>query len=1025
DMWMAVHVASPRIWSRGLQKAWSTWGCRLCSQSSSSTQPSHHPRTQAEKAKRRQAREKAILSSVGYTYQNACVIWFKQSLYSHVFQTSSLLDTTLPFPQSYSPEYVEFGWYQWWEKQGFFSPEQHPHAVDKYFSLCIPPPNVTGTLHLGHALTVAIEDALARWRRMQGYKVLWLPGCDHAGIATQSVVERKLMREQGKCRQDYSREEFLKQVWRWKNQKGDEIYYQLRKLGASLDWSRACFTMDPETFFFFSKSVLNMHCFVFFLLCDSGLIYRSEGLVNWSCALESAISDIEVDSKELSGRTLLSVPGYEQKVEFGIMVTFAYPLEGQQGEVAVSTTRPETMLGDVAIAVHPDDPRYKNLHGKHCRHPFTERLLPIVTDSMVDMAFGTGAVKVTPAHDHTDFMLSQRHSLPSLTVIGGNGIMTSDCGQWLEGVKRFDARERVITALMERKLFRGKKEHPMSLPICSRSGDVIEPLLKKQWFVRCQEMSRKAVEEGDLQIIPHFYTKMWKSWLSNISDWCISRQLWWGHQIPAYRVTLENSKDTEEEQWVWGRSAAEARQRAAVKFGVNPDAITLTQDPDVLDTWFSSGLFPFAMLGWPQQTEDLKQFYPNSILETGSDLIFFWVARMVMLGRELTGQLPFKQVLFHSLVRDKYGRKMSKSLGNVIDPLDVISGVSLERLQEKVREGNLDPRESIVAMEAQKKDFPKGIPECGTDALRFALCSYKAQGEDISLSVSHVLSCRHFCNKMWQTVRFTLATLHDASLPTSLAETYPLSSMDRWICSRLHSTVQQCERGFESYELHTVTSALHSFWLHSLCDVYLVKRQVAASVLYHSVSISLALLSPFMPFLTEELWQRLLPYTDSDGTSRSLCVQPYPKTSQLEHWCFPKEEADFSLVEEVVRVARLLRAQCQLTKERPDCERTSSFYFPFYSNDVSIIYRLLMTLSLSVNLQNGINADKQRALLSQRREKLASKLNQALACTQKPNYTEKVPDKVRKDTENKVGTEENGQMHVTKNCTCHISHKMK
>uniref|UniRef100_A0A672LNP5 Valine--tRNA ligase, mitochondrial n=1 Tax=Sinocyclocheilus grahami TaxID=75366 RepID=A0A672LNP5_SINGR len=1023
-MWMAVHVASPRIWSRGLQKAWSTWGCRLCSQSSSSTQPSHHPRTQAEKAKRRQAREKAILSSVGYTYQNAY--------------------TTLPFPQSYSPEYVEFGWYQWWEKQGFFSPEQHskqPHAVDKYFSLCIPPPNVTGTLHLGHALTVAIEDALARWRRMQGYKVLWLPGCDHAGIATQSVVERKLMREQGKCRQDYSREEFLKQVWRWKNQKGDEIYYQLRKLGASLDWSRACFTMDPG----FSGAVTE----AFIRLCDSGLIYRSEGLVNWSCALESAISDIEVDSKELSGRTLLSVPGYEQKVEFGIMVTFAYPLEGQQGEVAVSTTRPETMLGDVAIAVHPDDPRYKNLHGKHCRHPFTERLLPIVTDSMVDMAFGTGAVKVTPAHDHTDFMLSQRHSLPSLTVIGGNGIMTSDCGQWLEGVKRFDARERVITALMERKLFRGKKEHPMSLPICSRSGDVIEPLLKKQWFVRCQEMSRKAVQVSErvLNVWLHQIEIVLICFMSCISppcsDWCISRQLWWGHQIPAYRVTLENSKDTEEvghyhksTSWVWGRSAAEARQRAAVKFGVNPDAITLTQDPDVLDTWFSSGLFPFAMLGWPQQTEDLKQFYPNSILETGSDLIFFWVARMVMLGRELTGQLPFKQVLFHSLVRDKYGRKMSKSLGNVIDPLDVISGVSLERLQEKVREGNLDPRESIVAMEAQKKDFPKGIPECGTDALRFALCSYKAQGEDISLSVSHVLSCRHFCNKMWQTVRFTLATLKWQKISLK-GETYPLSSMDRWICSRLHSTVQQCERGFESYELHTVTSALHSFWLHSLCDVYLEsikpvlkgegccseeqrdrERQVAASVLYHSVSISLALLSPFMPFLTEELWQRLLPYTDSDGTSRSLCVQPYPKTSQLEHWCFPKEEADFSLVEEVVRVARLLRAQCQLTKERPD-------YFPFYSNDVSIIYRLLMTLSLSVNLQNGINADKQRALLSQRREKLASKLNQALACTQKPNYTEKVPDKVRKDTENKVGTEENGQMHVTKNCTCHISHKMK
>uniref|UniRef100_A0A8C1J6J5 Valine--tRNA ligase, mitochondrial n=1 Tax=Cyprinus carpio TaxID=7962 RepID=A0A8C1J6J5_CYPCA len=809
-----------------------------------------------------------------------------------IIQMSSILDTTLPFPQSYSPEYVEFGWYQWWEKQGFFR-SCDAHAVDKYFSFCIPPPNVTGTLHLGHALTVAIEDALARWyhfNKLFDYNSVTL----HAS-AIHSVVERKLMREQGKCRRDYSREEFLKQVWRWKDEKGDEIYHQLRKLGASLDWNRACFTMDPG----FSSAVTE----AFVRLCDSGLIYRSEALVNWSCALESAISDIEWSSGSCLHLLIHwrdSVSGLFSSLCFSRCCLTFFVIFFSEGEVAVSTTRPETMLGDVAIAVHPDDPRYKDLHGKHCRHPFTECLLPIITDSMVDVTFGTGAVKVTPAHDHTDFLLSQRHSLPRLTVIGGDGTMTSDCGQWLEGVKRFDARERVITALMERKLFRGKKEHPMSLPICSRSGDVTEPLLKKQWFVRCQEMGRKAVQVSERAL---------NVWLHQVEiiDWCISRQLWWGHQIPAYRVTLENSKDTEE--WVWGRSAAEARQRAAVKFGVNPDAITLTQDPDVLDTWFSSGLFPFAMLGWPQQTEDLKQFYPNSILETGSDLIFFWVARMVMLGRELTGQLPFKQVLFHSLVRDKYGRKMSKSLGNVIDPLDVISGVSLERLQEKVREGNLDPRESVVAMEAQKKDFPKGIPECGTDALRFALCSYKAQGKSPSLE-SAVIKPYH--------------QLYPEFLTPS---TYPLSGMDRWICWRLYSTVQQCERGFQSYELHTVTSALHSFWLHSLCDVYLVNRekQVAVSVLYHCVSISLALLSPIMPFLTEELWQRLLPYADSDGTSRSLCVQPYPKTSQLEHWCFPKEEADFSLVQEVVRVARLLRAQCQLTKERPDCERTSSF----------------------------------------------------------------------------------------------------
>lgn len=875
--------------------------------SSCSSYSDSGPRPQAEKQRRRREREDAILSSQHTSAEDEAVSWSEKQRIAYTAHTppGAKKDTSLPFPPSYSPEYVESSWYQWWEREGFFRPEQHEqvsHSVDQTFSLCIPPPNVTGTLHLGHALTAAVEDALVRWRRMQGYRVLWVPGCDHAGIATQTVVERRLLREEGKRRQDLTREEFLQEVWKWKNEKGDEIYHQLRMLGASLDWSRACFTMDPG----FSRAVTA----AFVRLGDSGLIYRSEGLVNWSCALESAISDIEVDSMQLSGQTTLSVPGYENQVEFGTMVTFAYPLKGHSGEVAVSTTRPETMLGDVAVAVHPDDPRYQALHGKQCRHPFTDRLLPIITDSSVDMELGTGAVKVTPAHDHTDFLLSQRHSLPHLTVIGGDGTMTPSCGQWLEGVKRFDARQLVVDALVEKKLFRGKRSHAMTLPICSRSGDIIEPLLKKQWFVRCDEMAQKAiqaVEDGQLEIIPHYHTKTWKNWLSNISDWCISRQLWWGHRIPAYQVQLPNSTDQQEECWVWGQNEDEARQRAAVRYGLKPEDITLTQDSDVLDTWFSSGLFPFAMLGWPEQTTDLQRFYPNSIVETGSDLIFFWVARMVMLGTELTGQLPFKQVLFHSLVRDKYGRKMSKSLGNVIDPLDVIHGVSLQRLVEKVKEGNLDPREQLVAMEAQKKDFPRGIPQCGTDALRFALCSHKMQGEDISLSISQVLSCRHFCNKMWQTLRFTLGVLGDnTTLVGTLEETTPLSSMDRWICSRLHSTILQCEQAFEAYELHIVTSTLCSFWVHSLCDVYLeyVKpvlvqqdgvtvvqtdrghsgstRQAASTVLYHCVSMSLALLSPFMPFITEELWQRLQSFRPGAGPGAvSLCLQPYPRSSQL------------------------------------------------------------------------------------------------------------------------------------------------
>ncbi|KAK2829980.1 hypothetical protein Q5P01_017911 [Channa striata] len=1036
---------------------------RLCSSNKPSPSPNSFPRTQAEKHRRRRSREEAILSSQHSTVEDKAVEWCLKEKIVYTAQTphGTKKDTSLPFLSSYSPEYVESSWYQWWEKEGFFSPETHErltHTEDQTFSLCIPPPNVTGTLHLGHALTVAVEDAIVRWKRMKGYRVLWVPGCDHAGIATQAVVERRLLRKEGKRRLDFTREEFLQEVWKWKNEKGEEIYHQLRRLGASLDWSRACFTMDPR----FSRAVTE----AFVRLCDSGLIYRSESLVNWSCALESAISDIEVDSKELSGQTMLSVPGYENMVEFGTMFTFAYPMENNDGKILVSTTRPETMLGDVAVAVHPDDPRYQAVHGKQCRHPFTNRLLPIITDTMVDMELGTGAVKVTPAHDHIDFLLSHRHALPRLTVIAGDGTMTPLCGQWLEGVKRFDARQLIVDALVEKKLFRGKKNHVMTLPICSRSGDIIEPLLKKQWFVRCDDMAKKAiqaVEDAQLEIIPHFYTKTWKNWLSNISDWCISRQLWWGHQIPAYLVEHPNSTDKQEEQWVWGRSEDEARHRAAVKYGVKPEDIILTQDPDVLDTWFSSGLFPFAMLGWPEQTTDLQCFYPNSILETGSDLIFFWVARMVMLGTELTEQIPFKKVLFHSLVRDKHGRKMSKSLGNVIDPLDLIHGVSLERLQKNVKEGNLDPREQLVSMEAQRKDFPNGIPQCGTDALRFALCSHKMQGEDISLSISQVLSCRHFCNKIWQTVRFTLGVLEQSTTPVGTREkTIPVSSMDRWICSRFYSTVLQCEQAFEAYELHTVTSALYSFWVHNLCDVYIeyVKpvlsqqneggmvqtdtehsgrmRQVASTVLYHCVSTSLALLSPFMPFITEELWQRLQPFRPG-AAAKSLCLEPYPCSSQLAHWHFPEEERDFLFVQEVIRVARCLRAQCGLTKHKPTMwavcspsqakillhfespvltlSRISSLhiYCPQSSDTLlsvpstsppkgSLIGVVDHTCQLHLHIQSGLDVSKHIAQLFQRREKLLPKLEGIRCRVQSPDYLTKVPAYVRQQMDSKVAT---------------------
>ncbi|KAM9738210.1 valine--tRNA ligase, mitochondrial isoform 2-T2 [Menidia menidia] len=1040
-MWRAGHSPSWRL----------TWksAIRLCSNkppkspSSLSSQLNSSPRPQVEKQRRRRDREKAILSGQHTNTEDQTLDWSEKQkiVYTAHTPAGTKKDTSLPFPSSYSPDYVESSWYQWWEKEGFFSPDKHlPHRVDRTISLCIPPPNVTGSLHLGHALTVAVEDALVRWRRMQGCRVLWVPGCDHAGIATQTVVERRLLREKGKTRQDLTREEFLQEVWKWKNEKGEEIYHQLRRLGASLDWSRACFTMDPG----FSSAVTA----AFVRLCDSGLIYRSEGLINWSCALQSAISDIEVDSLEIPGPTMVSVPGYEAPLEFGAMFTFAYPVDGLEGEVAVATTRPETMLGDVAVAVHPEDPRYQAFHGKQLRHPFTGRLLPVVTDPLVDRSLGTGAVKVTPAHDHTDLLLAHRHSLPRVSVIAEDGTMAPSCGRWLEGVKRFDARQKVLDALVEKNLFRGKQPHAMTLPVCSRSGDIIEPLLKKQWFVRCDGMAKKAiqaVEDGQLEIIPPHYKKTWHNWLSNISDWCISRQLWWGHQIPAYRVELPNSTTELQDEWVWGQSEDEARRRAADKYGVKPEDVSLTQDPDVLDTWFSSGLFPFAMLGWPQQTSDLQSFYPNSILETGSDLIFFWVARMVMLGTELTGQLPFKQVLFHSLVRDKYGRKMSKSLGNVIDPLDVIHGVSLERLQEKVKEGNLDPREQLVAMEAQRKDFPRGIPQCGTDALRFALCSYRMQGQDISLSLSQVLSCRHFCNKMWQTLRFTLALLAESATPVgTLEETVPVGSMERWICSRLHSTVLQCEEALQIYELHAATAALSSFWVQNLCDVYMEQvkpvltqpggRQAAASVLYHCVSVSLALLCPFMPFITEELWQRLRPFGPEPQAPGSLCLQPYPRSSALAHWHFPAEEEGFLLVQEVVRAARSLRAQCGLTKEKPvmwavcspsqartlvhfepavgTLSRVSSLqiFCPDGENGLSsipppagsLVAVVDHTCQLHLPLQSGVNADRQLLQLCQRREKLLPKLQELLGRINSADFQTKVPAPVREQTHRRV-----------------------
>ncbi|XP_006875744.1 PREDICTED: valine--tRNA ligase, mitochondrial [Chrysochloris asiatica] len=925
-----LPVASFRPPLCGLRPSWGLPRPRCLS-----TQPEPHGSSISRRnreAKQKRLRERQAALEAGVTGKNkshagSSKAWTPKEivLYEIPTEPGEKKDVSGRLPPAYSPQYVEAAWYSWWEREGFFKPEYQARlsqATGQTFSMCIPPPNVTGSLHIGHALTVAVQDALVRWHRMRGDQVLWVPGSDHAGIATQAVVEKQLWKERGVRRHELSREAFLREVWKWKEEKGGEICEQLRMLGASLDWDRECFTMDA------GSSVAVTEAFV--RLYEAGLLYRNRQLVNWSCALRSAISDIEVENRPLQGRTELQLPGCPTPVSFGLLISVAFPVDGEpDAEVVVGTTRPETLPGDVAVAVHPDDSRYTHLHGRQLRHPLSGQLLPLITDSAVQPHMGTGAVKVTPAHSPTDAEMGARHGLSPLSVIAEDGTMTSLCGDWLQGLQRFVARERIVSALRERGLFRGLQSHPMMLPICSRSGDVVEYLLKSQWFVRCREMGKqaaKAVELGTLELHPTFHKKNWQHWFSHIGDWCVSRQLWWGHRIPAYLVVEDQAKNDGEGCWVVGRSEAEAREAAAELTGKPGAELTLERDPDVLDTWFSSALFPFSALGWPQETPDLARFYPLSLLETGSDLLLFWVGRMAMLGTQLTGQLPFNKVLLHSMVRDRQGRKMSKSLGNVLDPRDIITGAELQVLQEKLRGGNLDPSELTIAVAAQRKDFPHGIPECGTDALRFTLCSHGALGGDLNLSVSEVLSSRHFCNKIWNALRFILNALGENFIPQPVEELSPSSPMDSWVLSRLAHTAQECERGFLNLELSLVTHSLHHFWLHNLCDTYLeaVKPLLARSprpleppqILFSCADVGLRLLAPLMPFLAEELWQRL-PTRPDCSSAPSICVAPYPSACSLEHWHQPELERRFSRVQEAVQALRALRATYQLTKARP------------------------------------------------------------------------------------------------------------
>lgn len=817
---------------------------------------------------------------------------------------------------TYQPRAVEAAWYEWWEAKGFFHADvanARDKTSDGRFVMVIPPPNVTGSLHLGHALMCAVQDALARYHRMCGKEVLWVPGVDHAGIATQVVVEKQLSKRKGTSRHTLGREAFVSEVWKWKEEYGGKIVHQIRRIGSSCDWQREEFTM--------SKKLSTAVHEAFIRLYDQGLIYRDIRLVNWSSALHTAISEIEVDSIEIEAFTKRKVPGHIDEIEFGVLTKFAYKVDGTGEELIVATTRLETMLGDTGVAVHPDDNRYKHLIGRFLTHPFVARKLPIIGDGeLVDMSFGTGVVKVTPAHDPNDFACGRRNNLPEVTIFDKDGNINRNGGERFNGMKRYVARVEVERALDEMGLLRGKEPNAMSLPVCSRSGDVVEPMLLPQWWVNCKELAKQAVNavrENELEIVPEQFKDTWYRWLENIHDWCISRQLWWGHRIPAYEIKVDGNSDLSP-FWVVGRNAEEARSRAAEKLGIEGSQITLEQDEDVLDTWFSSGLFPFSVFGWPESTEDLNAFYPTSVLETGHDILFFWVARMVMMGLGLTGKLPFKTVLLHSLVRDKRGRKMSKSLGNVIDPLEVINGAELNDLEMKIRSSNLPGPEVQRALADQRQDYPEGIPECGADALRIGLLAYMTQGGDINLDVARVIGYRNFCNKLWNATRFALTNLGTNFVYSSddLGDAINQGEvLNLWILSRLNATAKEINGSFDGFHLGEVVSTAYRFWMNELCSVFLEglkpvmrgnddkKKAAARACLYECLSAGLRILHPMMPFVTEELYQRL----PGPKIPQTICLAGYPTYDAKRE--FNDAERSMEAVMAIVQAIRALKAE--------------------------------------------------------------------------------------------------------------------
>ena len=785
--------------------------------------------------------------------------------------------------KTYNPKEIEARIYESWEDSGYFSPSKSGEP----FCIVIPPPNVTGTLHMGHAFQDTIMDIIIRYKRMNGKNTLWQVGTDHAGIATQMVVERQLEKS-GTSRQKLGRKSFEKEVWKWKEESGSTITKQMKRLGASTDWTKEKFTMDENLVRGVTK--------VFIQLYEEGLIYRGKRLINWDPVLQTALSDLEVATTE----------------EKGSLWHMKYPISGSENHIVVATTRPETMLGDTAVAVHPDDKRYKDLIGKEVILPLTDRKIPIIADEYVDQEFGTGCVKITPAHDFNDFEIGKRHDLEIISILDQSAKINQSAPAEYQGLDRFEARKKIVDDLEKNGLLQEIEDYTLTIPRGDRSGAILEPLITNQWFLKMEPLAQPAIEavkNGEIKFIPENWSKTYFEWLENIQDWCISRQLWWGHRIPAWY-------DDEGNVYV-GESENEIRKQHNIE-----NSIALIQDDDVLDTWFSSALWPFSSLGWPDETYDLKTFYPTNVLVTGFDIIFFWVARMVMMGLKFMNEIPFKEIYIHGLIKDKNGQKMSKSKGNILDPIDLIDGISLDELLDKRVQGLMQPEMEKRIINDTKKEFPNGIPDFGTDALRFNFAIQASTGRDIRLDLKRVEGYRNFCNKIWNASRFIKMNTNDFELlETQDTDGHPV---DQWIQSKFAETIDEVERQLSQYRFDLAATAMYEFVWNDFCDWYIElskalinepeikqsQKDYTKNNLIKMLDAILRMLHPTIPFITEEVWQSL----SGENKNRSIMKADFPSS---ENWkADPAIAANTEWLKSFVSSVRQIRSEMNISPKQ-------------------------------------------------------------------------------------------------------------